>query len=192
MPQYQHARAAPSVADDDHLAPLQDSETVARRVYHALLGHGKAPQLRGTSPAHAAPRASHCTVIMSQYHHARAAPQAADDDHLTALQDSETVARRVCQGAASRHGFEVPVGHAAPPARRTALSSCPGIITLGPHHKLQMTTTSQPYKTSKPSPEGSARPARVRQVATGSRYQSGMRRPPRVPLHCHHFLVSAR
>ena len=34
---------------------------------HALLGRGKAPQLRGTSRACAAPRASHCTVIMPRY-----------------------------------------------------------------------------------------------------------------------------
>ena len=59
-------------------------------------------------------------------------------------------------GVARRHSFEAPVGHAPPPARPTALSSYPGISTLGPHHKLLMTTTSQPYNTPKPSPEGSA------------------------------------
>ena len=58
-------------------------------------------------------------------------------------------------GVARRHSFEAPVRHTPPPAHPTALSSCPSIITLGPHHKLLMTTTSQPYKTPKPSPEGS-------------------------------------
>eukprot|EP00326_Haptolina_ericina_P013901 CAMPEP_0181229788 /NCGR_PEP_ID=MMETSP1096-20121128/34099_1 /TAXON_ID=156174 ORGANISM="Chrysochromulina ericina, Strain CCMP281" /NCGR_SAMPLE_ID=MMETSP1096 /ASSEMBLY_ACC=CAM_ASM_000453 /LENGTH=43 /DNA_ID= /DNA_START= /DNA_END= /DNA_ORIENTATION= len=43
MFRHQPARPAPSVADDDHLAPLQDSESVARRVCQALLGRGKAP-----------------------------------------------------------------------------------------------------------------------------------------------------
>ena len=127
---------------------------------------------RHPQPAIAVHSTRHCVGITSRSAPVMAAPPATDGDHLRL----KYVPKSAPPGVNFRGArepvfdlFEVPVGHAPPPARPTALSSCTGISTLGPHHKLLMTTTSQPYKTPKPSPEGSARPARPRKIAATSR-----------------------
>ena len=78
--------------------PKPSPEWPARRWSGVASRHRFEASVRHAPP----PCASHCTGIMSRYQHAKAAPSVADDDHLTSLQDSETVARRVCQALVGR------------------------------------------------------------------------------------------
>ena len=93
-----------------------------------LAERGESPQVRGTSPAYAAPHAPHCTGIVTQYHQAKAAPPVAHADHLTSLQDSETVAKRVCQ-APVRRGKSPQVRGTSPAYAARRARHCHGIMS---------------------------------------------------------------
>ena len=93
-----HQQLLTTTTSHPYKAPKPSPGGSARRWSGVASRHRFEASVRHAPP----PCASHCIGIMSRYQHAKAAPSVADDDHLTSLQDSETVARKVCQALVGR------------------------------------------------------------------------------------------